>query len=130
MKKILLLFSLLMLSVSAFGQSNNSTEKSGVVFDKKVFDFGDVVRENKNYTCTFIVENQTDKPLVLLSVKTSCSCLKASYVRRPLKVGQTTEIVMTLEAAKMEPGLFNRVVEVNTNAGIFYITVRGNSVEK
>lgn len=130
MKKILLLFSLLMLSVSAFGQSNNSTEKSGVVFDKKVFDFGDVVRENKNYTCTFIVENQTDKPLVLLSVKTSCSCLKANYVRRPLKVGQTTEIVMTLEAAKMEPGLFNRVVEVNTNAGISYITVRGNSVEK
>jgi hypothetical protein len=37
---------------------------------------------------------------------------------------------MTLEAAKMEPGVFNRVVEVNTNAGIFYITVRGNSVEK
>ena len=130
MKKILLLFSLLMLSVSAFGQSNNSTEKSGVVFDKKVFDFGNVLRENKNYTCTFVVENQTDKPLVLLSIKTSCSCLKASYVRRPLKVGQTTEIVMTLEAAKMEPGLFNRVVEVNTNAGISYITVRGNSVEK
>lgn len=130
MKKILLLFSLLMLSVSAFGQSNNGTEKSGVVFDKKVFDFGNVLRENKNYTCTFVVENQTDKPLVLLSVKTSCSCLKASYVRRPLKVGQTTEIVMTLEAAKMEPGLFNRVVEVNTNAGISYITVRGNSVEK
>ena len=130
MKKILLLFSLLMLSVSAFGQSNNSTEKSGVVFDKKVFDFGNVLRENKNYTCTFVVENQTDKPLVLLSVKTSCSCLKASYVRRPLKVGQTTEIVMTLEAAKMEPGLFNRVVEVNTNAGISYITIRGNSVEK
>lgn len=130
MKKILLLFSLLMLSVSAFGQSNNSTEKSGVVFDKKVFDFGNVLRENKNYTCTFVIENQTDKPLVLLSVKTSCSCLKASYVRRPLKVGQTTEIVMTLEAAKMEPGLFNRVVEVNTNAGISYITVRGNSVEK
>ena len=130
MKKILLLFSLLMLSVSAFGQSSNSTEKSGVVFDKKVFDFGNVLRENKNYTCTFVVENQTDKPLVLLSVKTSCSCLKANYVRRPLKVGQTTEIVMTLEAAKMEPGLFNRVVEVNTNAGISYITVRGNSVEK
>ena len=130
MKKILLLFSLLMLSVSAFGQSNNSAEKSGVVFDKKVFDFGNVLRENKNYTCTFVVENQTDKPLVLLSVKTSCSCLKASYVRRPLKVGQTTEIVMTLEASKMEPGLFNRVVEVNTNAGISYITIRGNSVEK
>ena len=130
MKKILLVFSLLMISFSAFAQDENNAVKSGVLFDKKVFDFGDVLRENKNYTCTFIVENQTDKPLVLLSVKTSCSCLKASYVRRPLKVGQSTEIVMTLEAAKMEPGVFNRVVEVNTNAGISYITVRGNSVEK
>lgn len=130
MKKILLILSLLVLSFSAFAQGENNAVKSGVLFDKKVFDFGDVLRENKNYTCTFIVENQTDKPLVLLSVKTSCSCLKANYVRRPLKVGQSTEIVMTLEAAKMEPGVFNRVVEVNTNAGISYITVRGNSVEK
>ena len=115
MKKILLILSLLVLSFSAFAQGENNAVKSGVLFDKKVFDFGDVLR---------------DKPLVLLSVKTSCSCLKASYVRRPLKIGQSTEIVMTLEAAKMEPGVFNRVVEVNTNAGIFYITVRGNSVEK
>ena len=130
MKKILLLFSLLMLSVLVFGQSSNSAEKTGVVFDKKVFDFGDVLRENKNYTCTFIIENQTDKPLVLLSVKTSCSCLKANYLRRPLKVGQSSEITMTLEAGKMEQGVFHRVVEVHTNAGVSYITVRGNSIEK
>lgn len=130
MKRFLLILSLLMLSVPVFGQGRESTEKSGVKFDKKVFDFGDVLRENKNYTCIFVIENQTDKPLVLLSVKTSCSCLKASYVRRPLKVGQSAEIVMTLETAKMEPGVFNRVVEVNTNAGISYVTVRGNSVEK
>lgn len=130
MKKILLILSLLMLSVSAFGQQRNSAEKSGIVFDKKAFDFGDVLRENKNYTCVFTLENKTDKPLVLLSVKTSCSCLKAQYVRRPLKVGQTTDIVMTLEAGKMEKGVFHRVVEVHTNSGVAYITVRGNSIEK
>lgn len=130
MKKILLILSLLMLSVSAFGQQSNSAETSGIVFDKKAFDFGDVLRENKNYTCVFTLENKTDKPLVLLSVKTSCSCLKAQYVRRPLKVGQTTDIVMTLEAGKMEKGVFHRVVEVHTNSGVAYITVRGNSIEK
>ncbi|MBQ7951659.1 MAG: DUF1573 domain-containing protein [Alistipes sp.] len=130
MKKILLVLSLLMLSVSAFGQQSGSAEKSGIVFDKKAFDFGDVLRENKNYTCVFTLENKTDKPLVLLSVKTSCSCLKAQYVRRPLKVGQTTDIVMTLEAGKMEKGVFHRVVEVHTNSGVAYITVRGNSIEK
>lgn len=130
MKKILLVLSLLMFSVSAFGQQSNRAETSGIVFDKKVFDFGDVLRENKNYTCVFTLENKTDKPLVLLSVKTSCSCLKAQYVRRPLKVGQTTDIVMTLEAGKMEKGVFHRVVEVHTNSGVAYITVRGNSIEK
>lgn len=130
MKRILLFLALILLSVPAFAQSTEAADKSGISFDKKVFDFGDVLRENKNYTCTFILENKTDKPLVLLAVKTSCSCLKASYVRRPLRVGQTTEIVMTLEAAKMDRGLFNRVIEVQTNAGTAYITVRGNSIEK
>ena len=130
MKRILLFLALILLSVPTFAQSTEAADKSGISFDKKVFDFGDVLRENKNYTCTFILENKTDKPLVLLAVKTSCSCLKASYVRRPLRVGQTTEIVMTLEAAKMDRGLFNRVIEVQTNVGTAYITVRGNSIEK
>lgn len=130
MKRILLFLSLILLAVPAFAQNSEATEKSGISFDKKVYDFGDVLRENKNHTCTFVLENKTDKPLVILAVKTSCSCLKASYLRRPLKVGDTTEIVMALEAAKMERGLFHRVVEVQTNAGTAYITVRGNSVEK
>lgn len=130
MKRILLFLALILLSVPTFAQNSEATEKSGISFDKKVYDFGDVLRENKNHTCTFVLENKTDKPLVILAVKTSCSCLKASYLRRPLKVGDTTEIVMALEAAKMERGLFHRVVEVQTNAGTAYITVRGNSVEK
>lgn len=130
MKRILLFLSLILLAAPAFAQNSEATEKSGISFDKKVYDFGDVLRENKNHTCTFVLENKTDKPLVILAVKTSCSCLKASYLRRPLKVGDTTEIVMVLEAAKMERGLFHRVVEVQTNAGTAYITVRGNSVEK
>lgn len=130
MKRILLFLSLILLAAPAFAQSTEAADKSGISFDKKVYDFGDVLRENKNHTCTFVLENKTDKPLVILAVKTSCSCLKASYLRRPLKVGDTTEIVMALEAAKMERGLFHRVVEVQTNAGTAYITVRGNSVEK
>lgn len=130
MKRLFLIIFMVLFSFLAFGQESKSGSVSGVVFDKKVFDFGDVLRENKNYTCTFIVENQTDKPLVLLSVKTSCSCLKANYLRRPLKVGQSSEITMTLEAGKMEQGVFHRVVEVHTNAGVSYITVRGNSIEK
>ena len=128
------LFTLLILLVFsldvAYAQDAKKAENNGVVFDKTAVDFGDVLRENKNYTCTFIVENKTDKPLVLLSVNTSCSCLKATYSRRPLKVGEKGVITMVLEAAKMDVGVFHRVIEVHTNAGVNYMTVKGNSVEK
>lgn len=111
-------------------QSGEKAAESAISFDKKEYNFGDVKREKRDYTCTFILENKGVQPLVLLSVNTSCSCLKASYMRRPLKTGQSSVITMTLEAAKMDLGLFHRVVEVQTNQGVAYITVRGNSVEK
>ena len=127
MKRLFTIVSLLMLSFSAMAEQNS---ENGVVFDKNVFDFGNVQRENRDYSCSFIIENRAEKPLVVLSVKTSCSCLKAKYSRRPLKIGEKSTIVMTLEAGKMEPGIFHRVVEVETNAGVYRIVVRGNSVEK
>ena len=115
MKRLFAVVSLLMLSFSAMAEQNS---ENGVVFDKNVFDFGNVQRENRDYSCSFIIENRAEKPLVVLSVKTSCSCLKAKYSRRPLKTGEKSCITMTLEAAKMEPGIFHRVVEVETNAGV------------
>ena len=121
---------LLLLAISAFVSLTllaQDCETTGIEFDKKEYDFGSVPRGNKNYTCTFVLENKTDKPLVLLSVNTSCSCLKAHYSRRPLKVGDKTNITMTLEASKMEKGLFHRVVEVHTNSGVSRLIVRGMS---
>ena len=127
MKRLFAIVSLLMLSFSAMAEQNS---ENGVVFDKNVFDFGNVQRENRDYSCSFIIENMAEKPLVVLSVKTSCSCLKAKYSRRPLKTGEKSCITMTLEAAKMEPGIFHRVVEVETNAGVYRIVVKGNSIGK
>ncbi|MBQ2417799.1 MAG: DUF1573 domain-containing protein [Alistipes sp.] len=127
MKRLFTIVSLLMLSFSAMAEQNS---ENGVVFDKNVFDFGNVQRENRDYSCSFIIENRAEKPLVVLSVKTSCSCLKAKYSRRPLKTGEKSCITMTLEAAKMEPGIFHRVVEVETNAGVYRIVVKGNSIGK
>ena len=127
MRRLFAIVSLLMLSFSAMAEQNS---ESGVVFDKNVFDFGNVQRENRDYSCSFIIENKAEKPLVVLSVKTSCSCLKAKYSRRPLKTGEKSCITMTLEAAKMDPGIFHRVVEVETNAGVYRIVVKGNSIGK
>lgn len=123
MKRVLLAAVLMIFSsLQLFAKEAKS---AGVIFDKTMYDFGDVVCENKTHSCTFTVENQTDKPLVVLSVNTSCSCLKATCSRRPMKVGQKSEIIITLDAAKMEEGVFRRVIELQTNAGVFHITVKG-----
>lgn len=120
------LFVVILTLVSSFTLFAKQSAKEEIVFDKTIHDFGDVMCENKDYTCTFVVENKRVKPLVLLSVNTSCSCLKASYSRRPMKSGQKSEISITLQAGKMEQGVFRRVIELQTNAGIFHIVVKGN----
>lgn len=130
MRRLFAFFLFVVLCGVAVSQNEQVKAESPISFDKREYNFGDVTRENRNYTCTFILENKGSKPLVLLSVNTSCSCLKAKYSRRPLKTGQSSVITMTLEAAKMDFGLFHRVVEVHTNEGVAYITVRGNSVSK
>ena len=60
-----------------------------------------------------------------------CSPLVLGKIPQEIKAAVNCAYdALNYASAKMEPGVFNRVVEVNTNAGIFYITVRGNSVEK
>ena len=130
MKRIFCYLVLTLFCGAVVAQTTDAKAVAGISFDKKEYDFGDVLRENRDYTCTFILENKGEKPLVLLSVNTSCSCLKANYSRRPLKTGQSSIITMTLEAGKMDVGVFHRVVEVHTNYGVGYITVRGNSIPK
>lgn len=125
MKRALLAVVLMIFSSSLLFAKE--TKSVGVIFDKTMYDFGSVVCENKTHSCAFAVENQTDKPLVILSVNTSCSCLKATYSRRPMKIGQKSEITITLDAAKMEEGVFRRVIELQTNAGVFHVMVKGTA---
>ncbi len=106
------------------------SEKPSVVFNKSQYDFGVVPRQRCEYSCTFTMTNIGSEPVVILGVDTSCSCLKARYSRRPIAVGDSAEIRVVLEAAKVNDGVFNRVVKVRTNKGVSLLTVKGVSVEK
>lgn len=106
------------------------SEKSAVMFDKSQYDFGVVPRQRCEYSCTFTMTNIGSEPVVILGVDTSCSCLKARYSRRPIAVGGSAEIRVLLEAAKVNDGVFNRVVKVRTSKGVSLLTVKGVSVEK
>lgn len=131
MKRLLLfimsLFGVAQLSLAAM---SDESQVSDIEFSATTCDFGVVPRQNRSYHCEFIYTNKGEKPIVVLGVQTSCSCLKADFSRRPVRPGEQGRIVIELEAAKVDDGVFHRVVKVQTNLGVSLLTVQGKSVPK
>lgn len=94
------------------------------------YDFGDVPRKGGDLIHEFAFVNEGTVPLVLTRVITSCSCLKASYGRRPVAPGASGVIRITYEPHKSDPGVFNKVIQIYSNSvtGRDVITVQGNSI--
>ena len=94
-------------------------------------DFGDVPRKGGDLEREFTFTNDGTVPLVVTRVITSCSCLKASYSKRPVPPGEQGVIRITYEPHKSEPGVFNKVIQVYSNSvdGRDVITVQGNSID-
>lgn len=95
-------------------------------------DFGDVPRKGGNLVHDFPFVNNGNVPLVVTRVVTSCSCIKASFPRRPVAPGAKEYIRITYEPLKSEPGTFHKVIQIFSNAegGLQVITVQGCSVEE
>ena len=125
MMKLLFLISWLLLMVQGLVAAPKNDD---LCFDATVCDFGTVVRENTIHTHVFHFENQSEEPVVILGVQTSCSCLKTEYSRRPLQKGEQGEITIRLEVLKIEEGVFHRIIKVQTNKGLCLLTVKGQSV--
>ena len=101
-------------------------------FDDATYDFGDVPRKGGDLVREFTFTNVGTTPLVLVRVITSCSCLKASFSKRPVAPGQTGVVSITYEPHKSEPGAFNKVIQVFSNSVDVrdVITVQGNSIDE
>lgn len=94
-------------------------------------DFGDVPRKGGDLVREFPFTNDGAVPLVVTRVITSCSCLKASFPKRPVPPGGQGVISITYEPHKSDPGVFNKVIQVYSNSvdGRDVITVQGNSID-
>lgn len=98
-------------------------------FEQTEYDFGEVSRKGENRRCTFNFVNDGSEPLVILSATTSCSCLKAEFSRKPIAVGESSEITLHLESKKVDKGLFRRVVQIRSTSvgGTEILTIKGIS---
>lgn len=100
-------------------------------FEAPSHNFGDVPRKGGDLVQEFRFVNDGTKPLVILRVITSCSCLKASFSKRPVAPADSGVIRIIYEPLKSEPGTFNKVIQVYSNSvdGRDVLTVQGNSID-
>lgn len=127
---ILTLVALLLLSIAMPTVARERKERGArLQFSCASHDFGTVSRRGNDLVCEFEFENSGDEPLVVLSVTTSCSCLKAECSRKPVSPGERGVVRIMLEANKVERGVFHRVIQVRSNSieGDNILTVQGRA---
>jgi hypothetical protein len=98
-------------------------------FEQTEYDFGEVSRRGEKEVCLFRFLNDGTEPLVILSAKTSCSCLKTEFSRKPISVGESGEVRLLLESKKVDNGVFRRIVQIRSNSvgGTEILTIKGVS---
>ena len=129
MKRVFIcfIFAMSVLSLSA-------QEKVGpkMTFDSATHNFGDVERKGGDLVKEFRFVNDGDEPLVIKKITKSCSCTTVNYSRKPVMPGQSGVISIKYEPHKVEEGVFNRVIQIYTNASnkARILAIQGNSIEK
>ncbi len=128
MRNMLLLPLLLLCTHAAMGQKY---EGAHLAVTDAFHNFGDVPRRGGDLVWEFEIANDGAEPLVILQTRTTCTCLKASFPRRPLAPGERAAIRVVYEPHKNEPGTFSKVIQVYSNSagGRELLTVCGNAVE-
>lgn len=131
MRILLLTFFGCLIFAGSEARPQKKTEGAHLYMEVASYDFGDVPRKGGDLTQEFSFVNDGTVPLVVTRVITSCSCLKASYSKRPVPPGGKGVISITYEPHKSEPGVFNKVIQIYSNSidRRDVITVQGNSID-
>ena len=100
----------------AAGYAEKPVKGAHLRLENATYNFGDVPRKGSDLVREFRFVNDGTAPLVLVRVITSCSCLKASFSKRPVEPADSGVIRITYEPHKSEPGAFNKVIQVYSNS--------------
>ncbi|GAP72871.1 hypothetical protein SAMD00024442_49_4 [Candidatus Symbiothrix dinenymphae] len=103
---------LTMFSTAAVAQTADDAQKV-VSVDRLVHDFG-IVPEAGEIKTTFVVTNNTDGPVLVTNVRTTCGCTVPSWTKTPIEAGQKGEIAVVYNTAG-RPGSFSKEVTISTS---------------
>lgn len=121
MKPLILLLASFLLQGTVIAQEDNR-----VSFDKTIHDFGDFGIDDGPKSHTFIMTNNTDKPVVIQTVISSCGCTAPEWTREPIPPGEKGSITVTY-SNDQGPYPFDKMLSVyiSGSAKPYVLRVRG-----
>lgn len=128
MKKLVLMFSVLLLSVVALNaqEAQKQTKGAAISAPEEQFDFGTIKEADGPVTHAFTIKNVGNAPLVITRASASCGCTKPKFSTEPIAPGKSTKIEVTYNPAG-RPGQFVKTVAVYSNGkeGAFILRIKG-----
>ncbi len=85
--------------------------------DERSYDFGKITQSGGVVTHDFLIENEGDETLEIMSISTSCACTSAEMDKKTLEPGESAIVKTTFDPnVHEEPeGRFKRTVFLETN---------------
>jgi hypothetical protein len=119
--KPLILSLCIAMSAGAFAQLTNP-----LMFSEESFDFGYVNEEGGAVTHEFVFNNNTNRPVRILSVQASCGCTTPAWSKEPVAPGKTGFIQASYNP-RGRPGYFNKSLTVTTdlNSSPIVLQIKG-----
>jgi|GEM_PF-3473565 Protein of unknown function (DUF1573). len=103
-------------------------DKKGVYVENDVFDFGTISRNGERVSFDFIIRNNSDSPIGLITVNTSCGCTTSDWSKEPVGKGKTTTIRVVFDP-KGQFGPINKKVTATLDTGQKLVMVVKGTVE-
>lgn len=91
--RFLMIASMLLLAAAASARVPGS--KVGVSFDRTLADFGNVHADADHVSVRYVMTNNGEGAVAILSARASCGCTEPSYPRKPVMPGDSAVINVT-----------------------------------
>jgi hypothetical protein len=100
--------------------------QKGINFSETSCDFGTISEGGGKVKHQFIISNNSDKPLLIKNITSSCGCTTPQWTKKPIESGKTGTIDVTYNPLG-RIGSFFKVVSVYTNQAVapLSLTIKG-----